>query len=323
MERPRDKLRGEILRAVSRSFYLSIRLLPEAVREPVALAYLLARATDTIADTTQVARETRRAELAALAEVIAERASAENLPGIAQRFSRLQANAAERALIERLPDCLAWLRALPADDQSDIRAVLAQINEGQMLDVERFGDATSLRALATTAELERYTYLVAGCVGEFWTRVCARRLADFADRPVEEMIRLGTEYGKGLQLTNIIRDLGADLRAGRCYLPTEQLSAVGVTPAQLLQKPEVVGELVTPWLDRAAVGLEAGVEYSRALRSRRVRFATVLPALIGARTVARLRDRPAAIVSQRVKIPRREVYGLILSHALRGIPPRP
>jgi phytoene/squalene synthetase len=37
--------------SVSRSFYLTIRFLPRPLREPVGLAYLLARATDTIADT--------------------------------------------------------------------------------------------------------------------------------------------------------------------------------------------------------------------------------------------------------------------------------
>ena len=41
----------EILRRTSRSFYLTIRLLPRAVRDDISLAYLLARATDTIADT--------------------------------------------------------------------------------------------------------------------------------------------------------------------------------------------------------------------------------------------------------------------------------
>ena len=41
----------QLLRAVSRSFYLTLRVLPGAVRPQIGLAYLLARATDTIADT--------------------------------------------------------------------------------------------------------------------------------------------------------------------------------------------------------------------------------------------------------------------------------
>ena len=40
-----------LLKEVSRSFYLTLRLLPGAIRPQISLAYLLARATDTIADT--------------------------------------------------------------------------------------------------------------------------------------------------------------------------------------------------------------------------------------------------------------------------------
>src|SRR5260221_10735891 len=49
----------ELLKPVSRSFYISIRLLPRALREPVALAYLLARTSDTIADSSVVDADER------------------------------------------------------------------------------------------------------------------------------------------------------------------------------------------------------------------------------------------------------------------------
>ena len=41
----------QLLSAVSRSFYLSMRFLPREMRPGVAVGYLLARATDTVADT--------------------------------------------------------------------------------------------------------------------------------------------------------------------------------------------------------------------------------------------------------------------------------
>src|SRR5579859_2443151 len=40
----------DLLRATSRSFYLTLRVLPRAVRPQISLAYLLARTSDTIAD---------------------------------------------------------------------------------------------------------------------------------------------------------------------------------------------------------------------------------------------------------------------------------
>src|SRR5256885_11227494 len=56
-------LRASILARVSRSFYLSIRLLPKKLRDPVSLGYLLARASDTIADTTELPLELRMEKL--------------------------------------------------------------------------------------------------------------------------------------------------------------------------------------------------------------------------------------------------------------------
>src|SRR5437868_13950899 len=58
-EQPLPVKQFELLKPVSRSFYISIRLLPRALREPVALAYLLARTSDTIADSNAVPAEKR------------------------------------------------------------------------------------------------------------------------------------------------------------------------------------------------------------------------------------------------------------------------
>src|SRR5207245_6529202 len=80
---------------------------------------------------------------------------------------------AERELLERAGEALARVERLPADDRTAVRAVLATITAGQRFDLERFPgeDAAGLAALDTLADLDRYTYLVAGCVGEFWTRL--------------------------------------------------------------------------------------------------------------------------------------------------------
>ena len=83
--------------------------------------------------------------------------------------------------------------------------MLATITRGQFLDLQRFGDTTRIVALNSAAELDEYTYLVAGCVGEFWTRICSRHVRKFSRRAINEMTALGIAYGKGLQLINILR----------------------------------------------------------------------------------------------------------------------
>ena len=307
------QLGGAILRSVSRSFYLSIRILPAAVREPIALAYLLARATDTIADTAQIEAAVRAEHLAMLADVIQSGRSPDATFSIPDSIAPRQVDHSERALIEALPQCIAWLRAIDEADRADIQRVLSTINRGQALDVQRFGAADRIVALQTAAELDEYTYLVAGCVGEFWTTVCFRRLPQFSQRSESEMLSLGIRYGKALQLVNILRDVGADLRNGRCYLPAEQLHSLGLSPDAIAAAPAAIEPLLRTWQETAADGLQAGLDYACAIRPWRIRLATALPALVGARTLALLRAAGPAAVTSRIKVPRAEVRRILVA----------
>jgi farnesyl-diphosphate farnesyltransferase len=306
------KLQTAILRSVSRSFYLSARFLPAQLREPVALAYLLARTTDTVADTTPVSRTVRTKTLKMLSNGIQGSASREVVVDLAASFVPLQDNAAEQRLLRCLPDCLEWLEHMDAADRNDIRFVLEKITCGQMLDLGRFDNPAEIRALQSAADLDEYTYLVAGCVGEFWTRLCFRHVRDFASLSQTEMLPLGKRYGMALQLINVLRDAGSDLRAGRCYFPEEELSAADLTAAQILSEPERFQPIYERWTEKAQDGLEGGMQYSRAIRSRRVRAATVLPALIGARTLALLREAGADALHCRIKVSRSEVRRMIV-----------
>jgi farnesyl-diphosphate farnesyltransferase len=130
------------------------------------------------------------------------------------------------------------------------------------------------------------------------------------------MLALGKSYGMALQLINVLRDAGSDLRAGRCYFPEYELNAVHLTPSQILSEPERFQAIYRRWLQKAKGGLRSGMAYSRAVKNRRVRAATVLPALIGARTLALLDAAGSTALQRTVKIPRREVRAMIWSLAL-------
>jgi farnesyl-diphosphate farnesyltransferase len=316
LDRSIRKLQTAILRSVSRSFYLSVRFLPAQLREPVALAYLLARTTDTVADTARLSGTVRTETLKMLSNGIQGTASREVAVNLSASFVPLQENVAEQTLLRSLPDCLEWLEHVASADRNDIRVVLAKITRGQMLDLERFDSPTDIRMLQSSADLDEYTYLVAGGVGEFWTRLCFRHVRDFATLGEDEMLALGKRYGMGLQLINVLRDAGSDLRIGRCYFPEEELSAAGLTAAQIRSEPERFQPIYKRWTEKAQQELECGVQYSRAIRNRRVRAATVLPALIGARTLALLEHDGVAALQRTVKISRQEVRRMILSLAV-------
>jgi farnesyl-diphosphate farnesyltransferase len=312
-----ERLRGPILRSVSRSFYLSLRILPKPLRDPISLAYLLARATDTIADTPEPAAEIRIEALQNLAWAIQGTGPGETAASIRDSFGPLQSNEAERALIDALPGALEWLELLDERDRCQVREVLEKINRGQMLDLERFGARAGLQALPTASALDEYTYLVAGCVGEFWTHICFAHVENFCDRHEPAMLALGVQYGKGLQLINILRDAGSDLREGRCYLPADELDLLGLHPDQILTNHGRAEPVMQHWREKAAHELAAGLEYACAIRSWRVRLATALPALIGARTLSLLRAAGSEVFAHKVKVTRAEVREILFSATLR------
>jgi farnesyl-diphosphate farnesyltransferase len=306
----------EILSRVSRSFHLSIRVLPRKLRDPVSLGYLLARASDTIADTADIPIELRAENLKKLSRAIQGEPLGDAVVDLSKTFTPLQKDEAERALIESLQSLLDWLEQSEVEDREEVRAVLEKINRGQLLDLQRFPNPNQIAALESADELDEYTYLVAGSAGEFWTRLCFRHLPKFTNRSETEMLDLGKRYGMGLQLINILRDAGADLRAGRCYFPNEELAAIAMEPSQVVREPQRFMPVFRKWREKAEKGIEAGIKYAEAVRNRRVRIATALPTLIGARTLARIREAGATALHRHIKVPRKQVRSITSSLAL-------
>ncbi|MCB1236442.1 MAG: squalene/phytoene synthase family protein [Verrucomicrobiae bacterium] len=320
----RATLRTGLLREVSRSFHLSMRVLPGPMRDPVSLGYLLARTSDTLADTAAVPVDARRQcleKFRALAAVPGDdpEAIAAVSEELGKTFAPIQSHAGERRLLECLPEILGWLAMLDSEDRAATAAVLDEIVRGQTWDLERF-TGEGLRFADTAAELETYTQRVAGCVGEFWTRVGFHNLGEkFAPAAAEaELIEPGRALGRGLQLVNILRDLGEDLAAGRCYLPKDELDAAGWRGAVPWRDNEAALLAVAArWRARCREQLDAGRAYVARLRRGRARFATALPLILAERTLDRLDAAGSAVLERKIKISRGEVRRALFS-ALRA-----
>ena len=293
---PRDRRRllTGVLRRVSRAFYLTIRILPGPLRTPVGLAYLLARAADTIADSRAATPTRRLVALCRFRATIARPAVAEDARALSALAARFAATDAERALADSLPAQISLLESLPREDAARIRSVVATLTRGMEVDLTSFpGEAAGApAAFRTFDDLDRYTYLVAGCVGEFWTETSVAKTPALSRWDVPRMSDLGVAFGKALQLTNVLRDFPADLRAGRCYLPADWLAAEGLTPADLLDPAN--SDRARPVLAR---GLRAALEhfrdaetYALAIPRRcvRLRLSVLWPALMGLATLALL-----------------------------------
>jgi farnesyl-diphosphate farnesyltransferase len=136
-------------------------------------------------------------------------------------------------------------------------------------------------------------------VGEFWTKLgFYSEGPNFSREPLAVMMPWAKHFGQALQLVNILRDLPEDLRAGRFYLP--HTSSVSIGEDMLVQHRR--------WLQQARHLLADGILYSDALRGRKLRAATVLPALLADETIDKLVSATWQQLEQRVKVPRSTVF---------------
>jgi len=312
-------LLGPLLKGVSRSFYLTLRILPAGMRDPVGLAYLLARAADTIADTSLIPPAKRLELLLSLRDCIH---GANDQGALALRLAAevasQQTHSDEKVLLESVGPALDVLAQLDAADRTAVRGVVTTLTEGMEFDLRTFPDERSgeVAALPGMADLDRYTYLVAGCVGEFWTTMTYAHLPGLLKEAPATMQTRGVRFGKALQMVNVLRDCGKDLRLGRCYLPKEVLDRHGLQPRDLLlpansrRAQPMLFELVRVALDHF---LEAGA-YTLAIprTAVRLRLACLWPILIGLETLQLLVDNDAWLDPDKVsKVARGKVYRII------------
>ncbi|MEM1056377.1 MAG: phytoene/squalene synthase family protein [Bacteroidota bacterium] len=232
----------------SRTFSFAARLLPREVRLPTATVYLYCRSADEIADERPalVGREGAREEAEAMRRDL------------------------EATFAGRPPDALLWRRLASVHEafQLDPFPYHQQI-EGALWDLDG-------RPILTEADLLGYCDLVAGSVGAIMLPFLSRE----ADR--EELDVTARALGNAMQLTNILRDVGEDVRElGRVYLPADDLASAGID-AEMLRRaangmslpPDAMVRyrgLVEHWMARAESlydAAEAGIARLRPARAR-------------------------------------------------------
>lgn len=286
-----------LLKSVSRSFYLSMVFLPEEMRPSISLAYLLARATDSVADTSSADAELRLLVLQQMGRAVEGKSTSDELAELhgllSGKMAEAQQNPAERTLLQRFGECLDMLQTMPEAQVGLIRRVVAVIVEGQSWDLTYFDNRSQVESDEDTL---RYTYQVAGCVGEFWTDLGYETMgARFCSPARRDLMRqAGVRFGRGLQLINILRDMREDAARGRSYLCSDEVC----------------------WQNRAERFLRDGLDYGSRLGSFRLRFTVMIPALLGLSTLQLIRGRKN---QARVKVPRRKVYWLMLKAAFLSV----
>ena len=201
-------------------------------------------------------------------------------------------------------------------DQERILECLDVIVGGQILDLERFGiakDDGKISSLNSEEELDDYTYRVAGCVGVFWTKMSLAHIISLPKEKEEKFFENGIRFGKALQMINILRDIPEDVRFGRCYIPGPSLKAHGLEPEDLLDPSNIDAfrPLYDTYLDLTSEHLDAAIEYIKMIPDRqfRLKAASMLPVLIGQRTVTLLREGNILDSDEKIKVTRDEMKG--------------
>ena len=302
-----------LLEGTSRSFYLSLKVLPKNIRRHIGLTYLLARLADTIADS-KVGEN--KILLQSLKEYNARiQDSNKELPDFT-KLASIQENKSESELLSDAIIPVNYLEKTDKFTDSDrqkIRRCLDVIIGGQSLDLERFTDASGnqIISLDNEEELDDYTYRVAGSVGELWTHMSLDHLFEMDSEMQEILFIKALNFGKSLQLINILRDLPEDLLMGRCYLPKETLEKYNLSAEDLKDSKnmEAFKPLFDIYLDRAISYLNDAIEYIEMLPKNqyRLRLSCMLPVLIGQRTLILLRKENILDSKNRIKVMRPEI----------------
>ncbi len=263
---------------------------------PLSLGYLLARASDTIADSEEVDVTVRVQCLSMFeAAMLGGDAREELINLLEEKFITVQSNPKEKLLLQRLNDIFARYDSSWEWVWNALQQLMNTIVKGQTFDLERFATKGEGR-IQNDKELMEYCYMVAGSVGEYWTEVGCRTDSSFSTLKREKLEACGIAFGQGLQLVNILRDAPSDMHEGRIYLPN----------ADVARETELLKE-AKRWRKRARTLVQKGYVYSKSLRQKRSRIAVALPALLADETLNLLDQADLEDWQNGVKVSRKTV----------------
>ena len=211
-----DEFQALLLQGVSRTFALTIPQLPESLYGAVANAYLLCRIVDTIEDEVSLSPEQKKYFCSAFIRVVKAEINSESFALELAPLLSEQTIPAEHTLINVLPRVIQITHKFDPDQIEALASCVETMAEGMPI----FQAQDLHGGLATLADLDRYCYYVAGCVGEMLTKLFCHYSPEIA-RHKNELHTLSVSFGQGLQMTNILKDIWDDAGRGICWLPQD------------------------------------------------------------------------------------------------------
>lgn len=217
----------ELLQTTSRTFALSIPLLPAPLNREITLAYLVFRIADTLEDAENLDRDRRQLALRTFDEYMRFKlvptlpTSPSSAPGNwCDDWRNVSHNEDYNRLVGETSRVLGLVGELERDAAGTILKHALRSVRGMELTLRKADVAGNL-TLDTLDELREYCYYVAGIVGEMITELFLSHhdVAQIDSKEVDVLHETSAKFGEALQLVNILKDSNDDKLCGRAYLP--------------------------------------------------------------------------------------------------------
>lgn len=189
----------QMLKKTSRTFFIPITCLKSTLKETVASAYLCMRAIDEIEDHEALENETKSHLLLSISQLLKKQFDESMFLTIIEPYR------------DKLPDVTIrlgdWLKLCPADVVENVKSATSEMAEGMAKWAKRNWK------IKTKADLDDYTYYVAGLVGCMLSDLWKWHDDTKTDR------ELAIAFGRGLQAVNILRNQDEDDERGVSFMP--------------------------------------------------------------------------------------------------------
>jgi len=203
-----------ILGSVSRTFALTIPLLPPSIEKVVGNTYLLCRIVDTIEDAADLSAQTKQSLSALFLDAVLEKAPVETFVHPCLDALKNYSNQDELDLIAHTPTVLRILHTCSSQDQLAVSRCISIMSEGMSF----FHEKQNQAGLQDLPEFEQYCYVVAGVVGELLTTIFSNHSPTFK-KQISGHEDLAIAFGQALQMTNILKDSPEDKARGVSWKP--------------------------------------------------------------------------------------------------------
>jgi len=303
------------LRQVSRTFSRPIEVLPGDLRKAVTCGYLLCRVVDAVEDNESFTIGERDQRYRGFHDVI-QRAS--DATKFEQSWSGVQGSPPEElALCSQIHRVVAVLDTVPFEMREAVLRWVTEMARGMQIYSHRSADADGIIAPATSDDLQRYCYFVAGTVGHMLTELFVLEMDLEPDSAVAQQLAEHSEaFGTGLQLVNILKDITDDLHRGWSFVPRSLCRAQGLRHRELTDpsRRSAAHRAVVPLFELTRLNLDRALNYALAVPAehREIRLFCLLPLWLAVKTLGLAYGNDAMFIAgQEVKVSRAQVEDVI------------